>query len=319
MPNSDSRPPIVALVGPTAVGKTAFSLELAEQLGAEIVSADSRLFYRGMDIGTAKPSLVERQRVPHHLIDVSDPDDGWSLSRFQAAATAVIDEIHARGKCPLLVGGTGQFVRAITQGWSPPQIAERPELRQVLTRLGELDGWEVLHTWLARLDPLAAEAIDGRNLRRTVRALEVIYLTGKLFSEQRVRSNSRYRVLQLGLTRPRIELYQRIDERIDRMFADGLVAEVSGLLARYPSDLRSFSAIGYRQVIEHLQGRLSLTETRDEIRKATRIFVRRQANWFKENDRSIHWYGPEEAPLEIVLGQCRQHLVGSVAGTRSGG
>lgn len=308
MPSSETQGPLIALVGPTAVGKTALSLELAEQLGAEIVSADSRLFYRGMDIGTAKPSVAERQRVRHHLIDVSDPDDTWSLGRFQAEAEKAIVDISTRGNVPLLVGGTGQFVRAITEGWSPPKMAELPELREVLAELGEQIGWEGLHNWLRRLDPVAAEMIDGRNVRRTIRALEVIFSTGRLFSAQRNSGSSKYQVLQLGLIRPRVELYQRVDDRIQQMFSDGLVDEVKGLLEKYPPDLRSFSAIGYRQVIEHLQGKLSQDEAQVAMRKATRIFIRRQANWFKESDPKIFWHTSSPEALTRMVQHCEQHL-----------
>ena len=179
------KPPLILLIGPTAVGKTELSLQLAERLNGEIVSADSRLFYRGMDIGTAKPSPEERPRVPHHLIDVADPDEVWSLAVFQGKATEIIADIHARGKLPFLVGGTGQYVRAVTEGWTPPEVEPEPRLRGVLESLGENKGIEWLHAGLERVDPASAEKIDARNVRRTIRALEVVLTTGKPFSRQR--------------------------------------------------------------------------------------------------------------------------------------
>lgn len=308
MSSSEQRPPLLVLVGPTAVGKTALSLTLAEELNAEIISADSRLFYRGMDIGTAKPTPAMRAQVKHHLIDVSAPDEEWSLSRFQAAVAAAVADICGRGRVPLMAGGTGQFVRAVVAGWQPPSLSERPELRAELERQGRAIGASALHQRLNQLDPAAAEKIEPRNLRRTVRALEVILTTGRLFSTQRTSDTPAYRTLQLGLTRPRDELYRRIDARIDEMFAAGLVDEVRALLESYPADLRSFSAIGYRQVIDHLAGKLSLAETQQEIRRATRVFARRQANWFKPDDPEITWVDAAAGSLEQLLGKARQHL-----------
>ena len=285
-----SKRSLILLVGPTAVGKTELSLQLAERLNGEIVSADSRLFYRGMDIGTAKPTAEERTRVPHHLIDVAEPDEIWSLAMFQQAATEIIDDIHKRGKLPFLVGGTGQYIRAVTEGWTPPEVEPDPRLRDVLDELAKEGGIYWLYEGLKRIDPLAAEKIDPRNVRRTIRALEVILTTGRLFSNQRGRSNSPYNLLTIGLKRSREELYQRVDERIEAMFAAGFLDEVKGLLDEgYSPDLPTMSAIGYRECIQVVEGQLSVEQAKVEMRRATRIFVRRQANWFKEDDPNIHW------------------------------
>jgi len=283
---------LVVIVGPTGVGKTEISISLAERVNAEIISADSRLFYRGMDIGTAKPTPEERARVPHHLIDVADPDDAWSLARFQRAAGSQIMEIHQRGNLPMLVGGTGQYVMAVVQGWQIPHVKPDPRLRQTLQDWSEEVGAEGLHQRLAVLDPDAAEKIDPSNLRRTIRALEVTLASGVRFSAQRGISNQPpYQVLKLGLSRPRGELYRRIDQRVEQMLAAGFVDEVGGLLARgYPGDLPTFSAIGYRQVIDYLNGEISLEEAVLRIKRATRVYIRRQANWFKADDPSIHWF-----------------------------
>ena len=216
MPSPElSKSPLVVIIGPTAVGKTGLSIQLAERTGGEIVSADSRLFYRGMDIGTAKPTLADRARARHHLIDVADPDQVWSLALFQERARLAIEEIHARGRLPFLVGGTGQYVRAVTHGWQIPEVAPNPPLRLALESWAQEIGPHGLHARLARLDPEAAGNIDPRNLRRTVRALEVILTTGKRFSKQRRQGPPLYQTLTLGLTRPRPELYVRIDARID--------------------------------------------------------------------------------------------------------
>jgi len=285
------KPPLIILLGPTAVGKTEISLQLAERLNGEIISADSRLLYRGMDIGTAKPSLEERQRVPHHLIDVADPDDAWSLAMFLRAVSETVADIHARGQLPLMVGGTGQYVRAVVEGWEIPAVGPDPRLRGVLEDWAEEIGPEALYERLARLDPAAASRIDSRNLRRIVRALEVILTTGELFSTQRESGSSPYEVLMLGLKRPRRELYERIDARIQNMFHKGLVEETQKLLAQgYAPDLPPLSAIGYRQVIQYLNGEISMDEAHTQMKRLTRRFVRHQANWFKEDDPEIQWF-----------------------------
>jgi tRNA dimethylallyltransferase len=293
-----SKPPLILVVGPTAVGKTEIAIMLAEALGGEIVSADSRLFYRGMDIGTAKPSPLDRSRVPHHLIDIADPSEILSLASFQQKARAAIAEIHARGKLPFLVGGTGQYIRAVVQGWSPPEVPPNPNLRATLERLHSSHPSKWLHERLNAIDPEAANRIEVGNLRRTIRALEVILTTGRRFSAQRARTDSPYSVLTIGLNRPRPELYARIDARIESMFQAGFVDEVKSLMARgYSDELPTMSAIGYREVIRVLRGQIDAEEARLEMRRATRVFVRRQANWFKESDPSIDWFRAGEAEV----------------------
>lgn len=304
------KPALFLIIGPTAVGKTNLVLQLAERLDGEIISADSRLFYRGMDIGTAKPIPAERARVPHHLIDVADPDEIWSLAVFQQAATEIIGDIHSRGKLPFLVGGTGQYMRAVTKGWTPPAANPDPRLRGVLEGLAKNRGKYWLHEGLRRVDPSAAEKIDARNVRRTVRALEVILTTGAPFSQQRGQSDSPYKLLTIGLKRPREELYQRVDARIEAMFAAGFIEEVKGLLEKgYAPDLPSMSAIGYRECIRVINGQLSEQQAKVEMRRATRVFVRRQGNWFKEDDPDIHWFEAGTENLTDVIEEfVRRHV-----------
>jgi tRNA dimethylallyltransferase len=283
--------PLVVVVGPTAVGKTEITLSLAKRLGGEIVSADSRLFYRGMDIGTAKPTPVEISRVPHHLIDVSDPDESWSLSRFQQAAAQAIRDIHSRGRLPFLVGGTGQYVHAVIQAWEIPPQEPDHSLRNVLEGWVDQIGKAGLHERLAILDPEAANAIDPRNMRRTIRALEVVLRTGIRFSAQRQHAVSPYSLLLIGLWRPREDLYRRIDERIEAMFAAGLVDEVRLLLEKgYSPELPTLSAIGYRETVAYLRGELTLDEVKIQMKRQTRRYVRHQGSWFSKNDSSIHWF-----------------------------
>lgn len=297
--------PVVVIVGPTAVGKTEIALQLAEHLGGEIVSVDSRLFYRGMDIGTAKPTRVEMERVPHHLIDVADPDETWSLSTFQNAARLAIEAIHGRRRLPFLVGGTGQYIRAVIEGWEGPAQAPDPVMRAALERWAEEVGSDGLHRRLAVLDPVSAAAIDARNVRRTIRALEVILSTGRRFSDQRKKIDSPYSTLTIGLTRPRPELYERVDRRIEAMLEVGLVQEVQVLLNRgYAADLPTMSAIGYREIVAYLRGRMTLDEAVAQMKRLTRRFVRHQGAWFREEDPSIHWFrvGPGTvAEIEALI------------------
>jgi tRNA dimethylallyltransferase len=274
--------PLILIVGPTAVGKTDLAIQLAERLNGEIVSADSRLFYRGMDIGTAKPSRQEMARVPHHLIDIVEPDEILSLAVFQQKAREAITGIYTRNKLPFLVGGTGQYVRAVTQGWNPPEVHPNEKLRAELEKEKEERGIYWLHDKLKNLDPVAADNIDARNYRRTIRALEVIQTTGRKFSEQRGQGDAPYQLVTIGLSRPRTELYERVDQRIDVMFKSGFIDEVRGLLAKgYSPSLPTMSAIGYRECVRVIQGEWTAEQAKAEIRRATRVFVRRQANWFK--------------------------------------
>lgn len=296
-----TKPPIILIIGPTAVGKTEIAIQLAERLNGEIVSADSRLFYRGMDIGTAKPSLEEQAGVPHHLIDIANPDEILSLAVFQQKAHEVITDIYTRKNLPFLVGGTGQYIRAVTEGWTPPEVEPDEHLREELTQQKEEHGIYWLHDKLEALDEEAANKIDPRNFRRTIRALEVIMTTGRKFSQQRGQSDSPYQLITIGLTRPRAELYERVDARIDAMFANGFLEEVKGLLEKgYSPTLPTMSAIGYRECVQVLEGKIKIEEAKQLIGRATRVFVRRQANWFKESDPTISWFRVEDGIVEAI-------------------
>ena len=301
--------PLILIIGPTAVGKTELAIQLAERSKGEIVSADSRLFYRGMDIGTAKPTPEEQRRVPHHLIDIADPDEILSLAVFQQKAHEIIADTHTRKKIPFLVGGTGQYVRAVTEGWTPPEVKPEERLRGELERMKEERGIYWLYERLAGLDPAAAAKIDARNYRRTIRALEVIMTTGKRFSEQRGQIESPYHLIAIGLTRPRAELYERVDQRIELMFANGFLDEVKSLLAKgYSPSLPVMSAIGYREGVRVINGELTEEQAKAEMRRITRVFVRRQANWFKESDPNIKWFRMEEGTVDEVESYIRKSM-----------
>jgi tRNA dimethylallyltransferase len=302
--------PLIVIVGPTAVGKTAISIKLAERLGGEIVSADSRYLYRGMDIGTAKPTPAERQRVPHHLIDVTTPDQPWTLSQYQAAALAAIRAIQARKKYPLLVGGTGQYIRALTEGWQVPPGDPSGVLRTELEEMLERDGLESLVARLKEVDPDSAAQVDLRNPRRVIRALEVALATGESFVAQRRRSTPPFSIVTIGLTLPRPELYARIDARVEAMLHAGLVEEVRTLAAQgYAWNLPAMSALGYKQIGEYLRGECDLPEAIRRIKSETRKFVRRQANWFKPSDPNIHWFDAARTSIEELVAHIRQRTL----------
>jgi len=288
-------PDLVVIVGPTVVGKTALAIELAQRFDGEIVSADSRQIYRGMDIGTAKPTRDEQACARHHLIDSVNPDEFYTLARYQADAYAAIDNILGRGKQPFLVGGTGLYVRAVVEGLRIPRVPPNNELR---AQLEAQDGL-ALYERLRALDPDAAARIDPRNVRRTIRALEVCLTTGARFSELGRADPPPYRITQIGLTMSRPALYARIDARVDRMMAVGLLAEVEKLVAQgYGWELPSMSGLGYRQIGQYLRGQVSLDEAVATIKRATRDFARRQYAWFRLRDERIHWF--EVADIEEI-------------------
>ncbi len=288
---------LLVLVGPTAVGKTALSLRLAQQFNGEIVSADSRLFYRGLNIGSAKPSAAERAVVPHHLIDVCAPDETLSLGEFRRLAYRAIDAIHARGRLPILVGGTGQYVWAIVEGWGIPEVAPQPALRAALEALGAGEPAR----WLVALDPTAAARIDPRNVRRVVRALEVTLTTGRPISALQQKSPPPYDTRIVGLQRNRQALYARIDARVDEMMAEGLLDEVIRLRERgYGGDLPSMSGLGYRQLLAHLDGVMSLDAAVERIKFETHRFARQQATWFRGDDLRITWLDAEDTSAAVA-------------------
>jgi tRNA dimethylallyltransferase len=295
-------PPLLVVVGPTAVGKTSLAVSVAAAIGGEIVSADSRQVYRGMDIGTAKATPEERALGPHHLIDIVDPSQTLSLAQYQERAYAAIEEILSSGKVPILVGGTGQYVKAVVEGWQVPRVEPDEELRGRLYAQAEEEGAASLHARLLALDPVAAGRIDARNVRRVVRALEVCLVTGMPISEQQGKRPPPYRILIIGLTLPRVELYRRIDDRVERMMEAGLEQEVRGLVAvGYGFDLPAMSGVGYGQFAPYLAGEATLCDVVREIKRATRRFVRQQGNWFRIGDERIRWFEAVPSPLEPVF------------------
>lgn len=293
---------LLVLVGPTAVGKTDLSLEIAERFNAEIVSADSKQFYKTLSIGTAKPSAAELARVPHHLVDFCEPAKKLSLAQFQRLAFAAIDDIHERGKLALMVGGTGQYVRAVVEGWGIPEVEPHPGLRIDLEGFADAYGASALHNQLGAVDQQAASAIDYRNIRRVVRALEVYRVTGKPISKLQQRQPPPYSILQIGLTRPKPVLEQRVQLRIDRMVERGLVAEVQSLLAQgHTWNLPAMQSLGYIQFQPYIAGEISLEEAVEAIKRETLDFVRRQYMWFRLDDPHITWFDLESVDHQHII------------------
>jgi tRNA dimethylallyltransferase len=290
--------PLVAIVGATASGKTALSLKLARSFGGEIVNADSRQVYRHMDIGTAKPTPEERALVRHCLIDVVDPDEEFSLARYQEEAQAALRDIWSRGETAFLVGGTGQYVWALLEGWRVPRVGPDWGLRRSLEERVGREGAASLHQELAEVDPQAARRIDRRNVRRVIRALEVHRLTGRPISSYQEKLRPEFEALILGITWPRAELYRRIDERVERMLAAGFVDEVKGLLARgYGPDLPSMSSIGYKQMCRHVLGEMTLAEATEKMKTEHHRLARMQATWFRRDDPRIRWLDASKVDL----------------------
>lgn len=275
------------VAGPTAVGKTAVGIELAVRFGGEVVNADSRYLYRGLDIGTAKPSHAERRGVRHHLIDVVAPDEAMSLATFQDLALAAIADTLTRGHVPLLVGGTPLYVNAVIEGWRIPRVPPDPAFRAALEAEAARVGLPVLTARLATVDPVAA-ARSGANLRRVIRALEIFQATGQPMSDVEGKGPRPFRTLELGLTMPRDRLYRAIDARVDDQILGGLVEEVQGLLAGGLSpDAPAMSSLGYRQLVPYLHGDVTLAAAIARIKADTHRYVRHQETWLRRNPRLI--------------------------------
>ena len=295
-------PPLIVVVGPTAVGKTALAVRLAEVIGGEIVSADSRQVYRGLDIGTAKASPEEQARARHHLVDIVDPDETLGLAQLQGLAYAAIDDILARGRVPFLVGGSGQHVMAVVEGWRVPRVPPDEELRRRLYRQAEKEGAQALHARLRTLAHPQGPDCHAPKIVRVVRALEVCLLTGEPISRQQTRKPPPYRILIISLTLDRPALYRRIDERVEGMMAAGLEDEVRALVAAsYGFELPAMSGVGYGQFAPYLAGDATLDEVVAQIKRATRRFVRQQGNWFRRDDDRIQWFDAAGEPYPAAL------------------
>lgn len=303
-----SWPPVVVLLGPTAVGKTELSLGLCKRFRGEVVGADSRQIYRGMDIGTAKPTAAERARAPHHLIDICEPSEPFSLADYQQRAYAAIEAIHRRGNVPFLVGGTALYIRAVVQGLRIPEAPPNPQLRAELETLLATQGRAALFQRLLALDPATAAVIDAQNPRRVLRALEIFITTGQSKIALEGAQPPPYRFLQIGLDRPRSVLYERIDRRVAQMIAQGLVEETQHLLAAgYRPPLPAITSLGYREIIAYLHNELTLAEAIEKIKTETHRYVRHQYTWFRKMEQIV-WFHLEESVTERVYAHVANFL-----------
>jgi len=286
---------MIAIVGPTAVGKSELALHLAQYFPLEIISADSRQVYRHMDIGTNKPSPAEMASVPHHVIDVVEPDEDFSLAMYHQLASEALKVIQQKGKLPLLVGGSGLYVWSLIEGWKIPQVPPDQKLRRQLESRAEQEDSQSLYQELQAIDSVAAAKINPSNIRRIVRALEIYHATGQPPSQLQRKKAPGFPILVIGLTQERRELYKMIDWRVDKMIQRGLVAEVEQLLKKgYSPSLPSMSGIGYKQIGQFLRGEMTLPEAIDKIKYETHRLARHQYAWFRLSDSRISWLDMSE-------------------------
>jgi len=301
-PDKKAAFPLLVITGPTATGKSAVAVEVALKIDGEIVSADSMMVYRGMDIGTAKPTPAERRGVPHHLIDVIDPDQDFSVAAYQRLARESIREISARGRLPVLAGGTGLYIRAVLEGFQLPGGRDLG-LRRRLAEEARRHGVVHLHERLRAIDPEAAARIHPNNLKRVIRAIEVYHQTGTPMSRAASVAEPGYDALVIGLYLERSQLYRRIEARVDAMITGGLVDEVRGLIAGgVKRDSTAMQALGYKEIAAYLSGEVSLEEAVWLLKRNTRRFAKRQLTWFRRDER-IRWLNVADFPGEAVAGE----------------
>lgn len=289
-------PKLVIILGPTAVGKSELAMGLAEAIGGAIVNADSQQVYRFLDIGTGKPTLVDRERVAHFMIDVVDPDQEFNAAQYRRMATASIEQIRDLGRHAIVCGGTGLYLKALTQGLFDGPGADT-DIRCALTKRIEIEGLASLYRWLTDIDPVAAAAIHPNDRQRTMRALEVYQATGKRLSDWQSEhgfEERQFELLKIGLTRPRDELYARINQRCEKMVEGGFLDELRNLSRKgFALTLKPLRSIGYRQMGQVLEGRQSLVDALAEMKQETRHYAKRQFTWF-HRDPEIRWFEPQE-------------------------
>jgi len=303
---------LLGIVGPTGVGKSHLGIQLAQALNGEIINADSRQVYRFMDIGTAKPTPQERATVPHHVIDVVSPSENFSLAQYQQLAVKAIEGIQQRDKLPIVVGGSGQYIWSVLEGWGIPQVAPNPEFRQSLEERAAIGESDKLHEELNAVDPEAAQRIDPRNVRRTIRALEVFNETETPYSQLQRKEAPPFNIFVIGLTADREELYRRIDLRVDRMIELGLVDEVKRMESRgFDFNMPALSSIGYRQIGQFLRDELTLPGAIQQIKFETHRLARQQYTWFRLEDDRIHWFDIQRTTDSQIMAPLNKFLRGS--------
>ena len=295
------KPKVVVIVGPTASGKTAVSIELAKKINGEIISADSMQIYKYMDIGTAKPTEEEKDGIKHYLLDVVSPNETFNVAKYKSLAEEAIEEILSNGKTPIIVGGTGLYVNTLVNGIEFLQIEGDIEYRNLLIKKGYEEGAKILHNELAKIDPVAAENIDANNIRRVARALEIFKVTGKTKTQLDKESQKevKYDYRMFGMEWDRQELYDRIDLRVDLMMQMGLVEEVKSIMDKFEISSTAIQGLGYKEVIEYLDGNISYEEMVEKLKLETRHYAKRQLTWFRR-DKRIKWIKKDEAVSEII-------------------
>jgi tRNA dimethylallyltransferase len=292
---------LAAIVGPTAVGKTRIAIEVAKRLNAEIISCDSMQIYRGLDIGTAKASPKEQNGIVHHLIDVVDPDEDYSVARFQEQAKNIIQELNQKQRLPLLVGGTGLYYQALVDDYTFYPLESHQKIRRQWNTIIKEKGLDYAYNYLQSIDPGYAATISPNDQKRIVRAIEVYQLTDQPFSALQTKSQYTYRLAVVGLYLEREQLYHRINLRVEQMLAGGLIKEVTLLRDKgYNLNHNSMQALGYKQVLSYLEGFLSKEEMIDEIKRETRRYAKRQLTWFRKDPR-ISWINPGEYSSDDLL------------------
>jgi tRNA dimethylallyltransferase len=287
----DSKQKLLVIIGPTAVGKTKLSIELAKRYNGEIISGDSMQIYRGMDIGTAKIKTEEMEGIPHHLIDIKEPDESFSVAEFQQLVRAKISEITSKGKLPIIVGGTGLYIQAVIYDYQFSEAPADEQFRLELEERANEIGNEALHLELTKVDPESASQIHPNNVRRVIRALEIFHCTGKIMSDYQnnQQPDLLYETALIGLTMEREKLYERINMRVDMMISEGLLEEVSELHKQGFRDCQSIQAIGYKEIYDFLDGKVSLDIAVENLKQNSRRYAKRQLTWFR-NKMEVKWY-----------------------------
>ena len=295
------KPKVIVIVGPTASGKTSASIKLAKLINGEIISADSMQIFKEMTIGTAKPTIEEQEGIPHYLIDVVTPEETFNVTKYKELAEMAIEEILKKGKTPIIVGGTGLYVSTLINGIEFAEVGEDLVYREEMTKLAEEKSAEYIHNMLRKVDPDAADAIEVNNIRRVIRALEIYKLTGKTKTQldKESRKEVKYDYKVYGIETPREELYNRINVRVDKMFEDGLLEEVNAINTKYKISSTAIQGLGYKEVIEYIDGKVSYEEMVEKLKMETRRYAKRQLTWFRREEKIV-WYRLDEIVEKIV-------------------
>ncbi len=295
------KPRVIVIVGPTASGKTSTSIEIAKELNGEIISADSMQIYKEMNIGTAKPSMEERDGITHYLMDIILPDELYNVTMYKKMAEAAIEEILAKGKLPIIVGGTGLYVSTLINGIEFSEVKEDAEYRKEMQALAESKGPNYIHDMLREVDPVAADNIDMNNIRRVIRALEIYKVTGKTKTQldEESKKEIKYDYMVYGIETPREKLYERINLRVDKMLEEGLIEEVKSLLEKYELSKTALQGLGYKEVKAYLEEQITYDEMVEILKMETRRYAKRQLTWFRKEEQ-IKWYSLDEITERIL-------------------